>query len=94
MTSGAEGDRTPDLRAASAALSQLSYGPKDSPEYRHANYGCQRVLWYPPRTNLRTPNVALLVLPVLLGGGAPQGFEAVVVAGLVGEDVNDDVEKV
>ena len=24
---GAEGDRTPDLRAASAALSQLSYGP-------------------------------------------------------------------
>ena len=25
--SGAEGDRTPDLRTASAALSQLSYGP-------------------------------------------------------------------
>ena len=25
--SGAEGDRTPDLRAASATLSQLSYGP-------------------------------------------------------------------
>jgi hypothetical protein len=25
---GAEGDRTPDLRAASAALSQLSYGPR------------------------------------------------------------------
>ena len=24
---GAEGDRTPDLRAASAALSRLSYGP-------------------------------------------------------------------
>jgi hypothetical protein len=28
---GAEGDRTPDLRIANAALSQLSYGP-DSPE--------------------------------------------------------------
>jgi hypothetical protein len=26
-TSGAEGDRTPDLRIANAALSQLSYGP-------------------------------------------------------------------
>ena len=26
--SGAEGDRTPDLRAASAALSRLSYGPE------------------------------------------------------------------
>ena len=25
---GAEGDRTPDLSAASAALSQLSYSPK------------------------------------------------------------------
>ena len=24
---GAEGDRTPDLRIANAALSQLSYGP-------------------------------------------------------------------
>jgi hypothetical protein len=27
-TSGAEGDRTPDLRIANAALSQLSYGPR------------------------------------------------------------------
>ena len=26
--SGAEGGRTPDLRIANAALSQLSYGPK------------------------------------------------------------------
>ena len=25
---GAKGDRTPDLNAASVALSQLSYGPK------------------------------------------------------------------
>jgi YggT family protein len=35
---GAEGDRTPDLRIANAALSQLSYGPDpsktDSPEFR------------------------------------------------------------
>src|SRR5579863_6940036 len=30
---GAEGDRTPDLRIANAALSQLSYSP-DSPEFR------------------------------------------------------------
>ncbi len=28
VSDGAEGDRTPDLRAASAALSQLSYGPR------------------------------------------------------------------
>jgi hypothetical protein len=27
-TSGAEGDRTPDLSVANAALSHLSYGPK------------------------------------------------------------------
>ena len=27
---GAEGDRTPDLMTASHALSQLSYGPKES----------------------------------------------------------------
>ena len=26
---GAKGDRTPDLNAASVALSQLSYGPKN-----------------------------------------------------------------
>ena len=30
VESGAEGARTPDLRAASAALSQLSYGPEKS----------------------------------------------------------------
>jgi hypothetical protein len=30
LASGAEGDRTPDLRAASAALSRLSYGPKSN----------------------------------------------------------------
>jgi hypothetical protein len=29
LPSGAEGDRTPDLRIANAALSQLSYGPWD-----------------------------------------------------------------
>jgi hypothetical protein len=28
MSGGAKGDRTPDLYAASVALSQLSYGPK------------------------------------------------------------------
>ena len=28
MSGGAEEDRTPDLRIANAALSQLSYGPK------------------------------------------------------------------
>ena len=31
VTSGAEGSRTPDLRRAKAALSQLSYGPKRVP---------------------------------------------------------------
>ncbi len=30
MPGGAEGDRTPDLRIANAALSQLSYGPGTS----------------------------------------------------------------
>ena len=28
IVSGAEGDRTPDLSVANAALSQLSYGPE------------------------------------------------------------------
>ena len=28
---GAEGTRTPDIRLAKAALSQLSYGPRDEP---------------------------------------------------------------
>src|SRR3712207_2832655 len=35
-----------------------------------------------------------LRLPVLLGGAAPEGFKAVVVAGLVGEDVHYYVEEV
>src|SRR3712207_4736515 len=35
-----------------------------------------------------------LLLPVLLGGAAPEGFEAVVVACFVGEDMNHDVEEV
>ena len=30
LVGGAEGDRTPDLRIANAALSQLSYGPGPS----------------------------------------------------------------
>ena len=36
----------------------------------------------------------LLLLPVLLRGAAPEGFEAVVVAGVVGEHVDDYVEVV
>src|SRR3712207_1875960 len=35
-----------------------------------------------------------LVLPAFLGGAAPEGLEAVIVAGLVGEDVDDHVGKV
>src|SRR5215212_654687 len=35
-----------------------------------------------------------LLLPVLLRGAAPEGLQAVVVAGLVGEDVDDNVEEV
>ena len=84
--SGAEGDRTPDLRAASAALSRLSYGPK-SPQS----------IWAPDMgVNASEPGsgTLLLLLPVLLGGAAPEGFEAVVVAGLVGEHVDDYVEVV
>ena len=42
-SSGAEGDRTPDLHAASVALSQLSYGPETPSEYRHPTDECQRV---------------------------------------------------
>ena len=38
-SSGAEGDRTPDLRAASAALSRLSYGPKRPAKYSKQGYG-------------------------------------------------------
>src|SRR3712207_4884694 len=35
-----------------------------------------------------------LAFPVLLGGTAPEGLQAVVVAGLVGEDMDDHVEEV
>src|ERR671938_63874 len=35
-----------------------------------------------------------LLLPVLLGGAAPEGFEAVVVAGFFGEDMHHDIEEV
>ena len=34
---GAKGDRTPDLNAASVALSQLSYGPKKIIIIAHPN---------------------------------------------------------
>ena len=39
MSGGAKGDRTPDLYAASVALSQLSYGPKitDAMHYMKLN---------------------------------------------------------
>src|SRR5215204_1825850 len=80
--SGAEGDRTPDLRAASAALSQLSYGP---------------VRRKPVRVYAPCPRVSTcdrLLLPVLLRGATPEGFEAVVVAGFVGKDMHHDVEEV
>ena len=30
---GAEGNRTPDLSVANAALSQLSYGPEETPPH-------------------------------------------------------------
>src|SRR5215213_418134 len=78
--SGAEGDRTPDLRAASAALSQLSYGPG------------KVVRVYAPAMGVST--WAGLLLPALLGGAAPEGLEPVVVAGFVGEDVDHHVEEV
>src|SRR5918995_4786983 len=74
---GAEGDRTPDLRAASAALSQLSYGPGKLVRVYAAPLG-----------------VSTLLLPAFLGSAAPEGFEAVVVAGFVGEYMDDDVEEV
>src|SRR5215210_6386678 len=35
-----------------------------------------------------------LLLPVLLRSAAPEGFEAVVVAGFFGEDMHHDVEEV
>src|SRR5215211_4043403 len=78
--SGAEGDRTPDLRAASAALSQLSYGPG------------KVVRVYAPAMGVST--WAGLLLPALLGSAAPEGLEAVVVAGFVGEDVDHHIEEV
>ena len=41
---GAEGDRTPDLRIANAALSQLSYSP-DSPKFLPvARFGAARTM--------------------------------------------------
>jgi hypothetical protein len=55
---GAEGDRTPDLRAASAALSQLSYGPLRNQARVYAAYR-------------GVSTCARLLLPVLLGGAAP-----------------------
>src|SRR5215218_9418858 len=79
IESGAEGDRTPDLRAASAALSQLSYGPMGKP-----------VRVYAPCQGVST----CLLLPVLLRRAAPEGLEPVVVAGFVGEDVHHHVEEI
>jgi hypothetical protein len=57
---GAEGDRTPDLRAASAALSQLSYGPRKA------------VRVYAPRLGVSTWRGT--TLPSAPGGAAPEGF--------------------
>src|SRR3712207_3885825 len=79
---GADGDRTRDLHAASVALSRLSYGPKKLAKYSKEGVG----------VNGRERPV--LPLPPLLGSVAPEGFEAVVVAGFVGEDVNYQVEEV
>ena len=39
-TSGAEGNRTPDLSVANAALSQLSYGPFRTPDGRDRTRTC------------------------------------------------------
>ena len=44
---GAEGDRTPDLMAASHALSQLSYSPsKNFALYSRWALLCQQKKWY------------------------------------------------
>ena|SRR5215217_2070302 len=82
--SGADGDRTRDLRAASAALSQLSYGPQKIRQSIIALAGGVNAIKSRPR----------LLLPARLGSAAPEGFQAVVVAGFVGEDVDDHVEEV
>src|ERR671911_607399 len=79
--SGAEGDRTPDLRAASAALSRLSYGPKDLQSI--ASKGM--VSMHSARREF---------FPVLLGGTAPEGLQTIVVARLVGEDMDDHVDEI
>ena len=80
-TGGAEGDRTPDLRAASAALSRLSYGPKDLQSI--ASKGM---------VSMRSERRGFL--PVLLGGTAPEGLQTIVVARLVGKDMDDHVDEV
>jgi hypothetical protein len=41
MRGGAEGDRTPDLRIANAALSQLSYCPSEGAGLYAVAAGCQ-----------------------------------------------------
>ncbi len=79
---GADGDRTRDLHAASVALSRLSYGPKKLAKYSKEGFG------------VNGRGRPALPLPTLLGSAAPEGFEAVVVAGFVGEDVNYHVEEV
>src|ERR687894_1578559 len=58
--SGAEGDRTPDLRAASAALSRLSYGPKRPAKYSKQGFGVNA---------LRAPGIP----PSALGGHRARG---------------------
>src|SRR5918995_7166109 len=70
LRSGAEGDRTPDLRAASAALSQLSYGPERNG---------QSIFIAPASVNavvLGARGGSGLLLPALLRGAAPEGLKA------------------
>ncbi len=84
--SGAGRVRTDDLRAASAALSQLSYGPEDL-ESIGTRAGCVNVV-------ADEAEVSLLFFPLLLRCRAPQGFQTVVVTGLVRKDMKDYVEEV
>jgi hypothetical protein len=42
-TGGARRDRTADLNTASVALSQLSYGPRESAYFNQALYYCQGI---------------------------------------------------
>ncbi len=42
-TGGARRDRTADLNTASVALSQLSYGPRESAYFNQADYDCQAI---------------------------------------------------